>query len=291
MRCNVLLAVAVLIFSSSGCSDPRLASDPKTELDGPPQRIVTLAPHLAELVVSAGAQAQLVGVSAYTDFPAQLQSLPVVGDGFRIDAEALLAVAPDLVLVWDGGGQQASVELLERLGIKAQLLPGRTLADIATTLRRIGVLTNNVATAERAASAFEARIGNLSASGVPLKVFYQIGDGPLYTVNGQHFISELIAACGGHNIFAELPALAPVVSVEAVVQRNPDVILHAGRDDQPSLWRRWPSLTVNQANNWLSIPGDLVARPSLRVADGGVAVCNALRDARGRISTGQPDAL
>lgn len=246
-------------------------------------RIVTLAPHLAELVVSAGAESQLVGVSAYSDFPASLLSLPVVSDGFRIDAEALLAVRPDIVLAWGGGGQQASIDLLERLDLNYIQLDGRTLADVSDSLRRIGVLVGKASVAQAAADQFDAQIAALGAERMPVSVFYQIGASPLYTVNGQHFISELIVACGGTNIFADLPVMAPVVSVEAVVQRDPDVVLHAGQAHEPSIWRRWPELTVNQADNWVAIPGDLVARPSLRLAEGGAAICQALDEARERL--------
>lgn len=246
-------------------------------------RIVTLAPHLAELVVSAGGGSLLVGVSAYSDFPASLKGLPVVSDGFRVDAEALLAVRPSLVLIWGGGGQQNAVELTRRLGLPAAVIETRSIADIARALQEIGRLIGTGEIANEAARQFLDEIGSLGFEGEPLDVFYQIGERPLYTINGDHFISELIARCGGRNVFGALAELAPVVSVEAVVQADPDVILRAGGGAQQaaeSLWQRWPAMAVNLMGNHFAVPADLVARPSTRLAAGGRAICGALSQAR-----------
>lgn len=246
-------------------------------------RLVTLAPHLAEIVASAGASDALVGVSAYTDFPPEVADITVVSDGFRIDAEALLAAKPTHVLAWGGGGQSSSVALVEELGLNLVTIETRGLPDIGPAIRQVGALAGTEATANAAADTFETEIAALGYEGERLRVFYQIGERPLYTVNGDHFISDLMARCGGDNIFAELGALAPTVTVEAVVRADPDVIL-AGSDAVAlaQTWQRWPDLAAVANDRILGVPGDLVARPGPRLGAGGRALCEALEDARSR---------
>ena len=265
----------VLLLAACGGERPAPAAD------APTPRLVTLAPHLAELVAAAGAADYLVGVSAYTDFPPGLADLPVVGDGFRVDGEALLATRPTLVLAWGGGGQARSVALVETLGIDTVGIETRRVGDIAPALRRIGALAGTEDVAERAARAFDAAIASLGYDGERLRVFYQIGDRPLYTVSGAHFISELIARCGGDNVFASLEALAPTVSVEAVVRADPDVILTAtDAAAARETWSRWPDLAAVRDGTIIGVPADLVTRPGPRLAAGGRAICDALQAAR-----------
>lgn len=280
-HCTLIVAVFALLGACTR-SEPAAEQSASSRAS----RVVTLAPHLAELVASAGALDALVGVSAYSDFPEAVNAIAVVSDGFRIDAEALLAARPTLVFAWGGGGQAASRALLDELGVPVVELPGRTLADIPVALRMIGEALGTSSQAEAAAQQFEAEIAALSFTGAVLDVFYEINSQPLYTVGGGHFISELIQRCGGENIFAELTAAAPAVSLEAVVLRDPHVVLRTGSPDREpdSIWQRWPRMRAVESGNVLFVPGDLVARPSMRLAQGGALVCAALADARTRIA-------
>ncbi|MEO0616230.1 MAG: cobalamin-binding protein [Pseudomonadota bacterium] len=278
-RVVVVSWVALVAASLVACNPTERETDASAESES--LRLVTLAPHLAEIVASAGAAEVLVGVSAYTDFPAEVADLPIVGDGFRVDAEALLALKPTHVLAWGGGGQVDSIALVQELGLNLVIIETRSLADIAPAIRQVGALAGTNDVAESVAARFETDIAALSYEGVRLSVFYQIGERPLYTVNGDHFISDLVARCGGDNVFAELETLAPVVSVEAVVREDPAVIL-TGSDAGAiaALWQRWPDLGAVRDNRILGVPGDLIGRPGPRLAAGGRAICEALDAAR-----------
>lgn len=276
MRLVGLLAACWLLAS---CQRPPVASE-----QPPAPRIVTLAPHLAELAVTAGAEPSLVGVSAYSDFPARIAELPVVSDGFRIDAEALLSVRPTLALVWGGGGQVQSMALLDELGIPYEIIETRRLSDIGPAIRRIGELAGSTAQAVPAAAQFAAEIESLAVTAEdPLSVFYQIGNAPIYTVNRDHFISDLIARCGGRNLFAEVATRVPSISLEAVVRADPAVILTGSGPEARALWQRFPAMTAVRAQTVLSLPADQVVRPSARLVDGGRAICAALTLARQRL--------
>jgi iron complex transport system substrate-binding protein len=104
----------------------------------------------------------------------------------------------------------------------------------------------------------------------------------LYTVNNEHYVSELIEICGGQNIFADLDNLAPGISVEAVVDRNPEVMLAStdAGDDAFEEWQRWPAVAANLYGNLFLLPADEIARATPRLILAGGAMCLALQQAR-----------
>lgn len=287
MRRGLIVALLLCIAACHGADEQAAA----VAGDGPATRIVALAPHLAELVYAAGAGAQLVGVSAYTNYPAAASSLPVVGDAFRIDQEQLALLRPDLLLVWASGTPAHIVDALRQRGYRLELIRTHTLADIVTALQRIGALTGNLDTAASAAQRLEARLQQLADAwreAAPIRVFYQVSLRPLYTVNGQHYISELISLCGGQNVFADLNELAPMVSEEAVLERNPEVLLAADTGEATAFahWHHWQELAANRYQNHFVVPADVVARPTDRVHFAGEAICDRLQQGRARRSAG-----
>lgn len=249
------------------------------------QRIITLSPHLAELVFTVGAGERLVGVSAFTDFPEAATKLPVIGDAFMVDLERLTLLEPDLLLAWQSGTPAHIVDELQSRGYRVEVIRTRNLADIPEALRRIGELTGQVTDANRAADRFLAGLGELgrgAPDNAPISVFYQVSRRPLYTVNGDHYVSELIEICGGINIFADLSKLAPLVGVEAVLDRDPEVML-ASDDagvDTFSEWDRWPGMAANRYGNRYLLPAGKVGRATPRLLDAGRAICDALEQGR-----------
>jgi len=250
-------------------------------------RIVTLAPSLAELVFAAGAGDTLVGVSAYSDYPPAVTALPLVGDAFTIDQERLALLRPDLLLAWESGTPAHVVDELRQAGYEVEVVRTRSLADISATLVRIGELAGTLPEAREVATNFTAALQDLAdryRDTAPIRVFYQVSKRPLYTVGGDHYASELIALCGGRNVFADIGELAPAIDVEAVVDRDPEVML-AGDDagkDAFSEWDRWPSIAANRYGNRFLLPADELSRPTPRVLVAGVAICESLQTARER---------
>lgn len=277
------VALLMLLAGAAGCADP-VPPDP---VPREYSRLVSLAPNLTEIVFAAGAGDTLVGVSAYSDFPPEATELPVVGDAFTVDQERLSLLEPDALLVWESGMPAHVVDELRRAGFPVEVIRTRGLADVAAALRRIGAITGYESTAGTAAIAFDeglARLRRQYGGEAPISVFFQVSARPLYTINGSHFISELIEICGGRNVFADVGELAPTVDVEAVVERDPEVLLatDAAGSDAFSEWQRWPDIAANRFGNHFLVPADEIGRATPRLVAAGESLCAALATARRR---------
>lgn len=259
------------------------------EVPVPEPRIVTLAPHLAELVFAAGAGDRLVGTVAYSDFPAAAQAVPVVGDAFRVDLERLTAVAPDVVLAWLGGNPDAAIVEIERLGIPVVALHAARLGDIGRHLQLIGALAGTAGLAEAAAARYEERLASLRAryaDGAPVRVFYEIAPRPLITIGARHSLHDAIVTCGGANVFGGLETIAPAVTLEAVIGTAPEVIV-AGVHPYPpqsteleSRWARWPGVPAVREGRVHALDASVMGRPTPRLLDGVEMLCSLLESAR-----------
>lgn len=278
------LAPALLLCGLLACSDTPPPPDPAKASFS---RLVSLAPSLTELVFAAGAGDSLVGVSAYSDYPAAALGLPIVGDAFTVDQEQLALLRPDVLLVWQSGTPAHVVDELRRSGYRVEVIRTRSLDDIPAALLRIGELAGTAESAALEAARFTDGLSELRAryaAAEPLRVFYQVSRRPLFTINGEHFLSELIGLCRGRNIFADLDELAPTVDVEAIVARDPEVMLASDEagDDAFAEWQRWPNIAANRYGNQFLMPADEIGRATPRLLLAGEAVCEALAQARRR---------
>jgi len=277
------LALASLVFPVGLVS----AGSPSQDAVGPARRILSLAPNLTELLFSAGAGDRIVATVEYSDYPEAARSIPRIGDAFRIDMERAVALRPDLVLAWESGTPAPTIERLRRLHL--QVVPIRTqrIEDVAAALREIGTLAGTAAVANEAAARFERDMQALHLAyrhRPAITVFLQINERPLYTVNGKHLMSEIVALCGGRNVFAGLDELAPAIGIEAVIAANPQVIIntdYAGADAAEH-WQRWRHIDAVRNGNVYSLPSDDIARATLRLVDGAREVCSTLDTARAR---------
>jgi iron complex transport system substrate-binding protein len=252
----------------------------------PAQRIVALAPSLAEIAHAAGAGARLAGVSRHSDFPPAVRGLPQVGDSARVDFERIAALKPDLVLGWRSGNSPADVERLEQLGYSAYVSEPRRLTDIARHLRAIGTLAGTQAAAEKAAAEFERGIDALlfdHSFKRRVRVFYEVWRKPIMTVGGSHLISEVVTTCGGENVFASLEQLTPTIGAEALIAAKPQAII-GGAGPAEAWLREWRAQALGplKAVPVFYVDPDLVQRPTPRILEGTRAVCSALEQVRER---------
>jgi iron complex transport system substrate-binding protein len=248
-----------------------------------PQRIISLTPHLTELLFAVGAGQQIVGVDSASDYPPAASTLPRIGDFSRVNLERVLALKPDLVLVWLDGNRAADIHALKKMGVPVLQTRATRLDDVARLLRMLGAATGHKEQGGAAASAYRSKLAALQMRypvRPPLRVFYQVWDRPLMTVGGAHWISDALQLCGARNVFADLPGLSPVVSREAVLQRAPEVIV-SGSDapDMRAQWQEFQGLPAVRRQAFVRIDADRLHRPTPRLAEGVAALCDALQPA------------
>ena len=261
----------------------------------PATRVVTLAPSLTELVFAAGGGTALVATTALSDYPPAARALPRVGDASRLDVERIVALHPDLVIVWRHGNTMRELEQLEGAGIRLFRLEPRRLDDVALAIERLGTVLGHEPQARAAASALRERLAMLRrehAAAAPVRVFYQVWSSPLMTINREQIVNDVIELCGGRNVFAALTPLVPLVSTEAVLAADPEAIFTADERgatealarDRPlaafALWRRYPSLSAVHGRWLYTLNGDAISRQGPRIAEGAAAVCKALDEVR-----------
>lgn len=258
-------------------------------LERPARRIVSLAPHVTEQLFAAGAGARIVGAVEYSDYPPEAKRIPRVGDNRAIDVERLLAMKPDLIVAWFHGNVGRQIDQIRSLGLPVYYSQPRTMDDIATGLEHMGMLAGTEKIAAEAARGFRERVRSLReryGAREPVSVFYEIWNRPLYTVNGEHLISDVLRLCGGRNVFAELRVLAPTVTQEAVLKTDPIAIVASGmtgaRPEWLDDWKAWPDLQAVKLGNLFSIESDLMNRHGPRIVEGARQVCEMLDLARTR---------
>ncbi|PHV11523.1 cobalamin-binding protein [Chitinimonas sp. BJB300] len=256
-------------------------------LGKPAQRIISLAPHLTEDLFAIGAGPNIVGVSSYSDYPAAAKKIPEIGSYNHFDLEQIRTLKPDLIVAWPGGNPARQLTQLESLGIAIYYDDPKKLTDIPHVLERLGVLTGRTNIAEQAAAQLRTRTATLAkyhAGKRPVRVFYQVWDRPLMTINGEQAISDVMRLCGAVNVFAELPSRAPTVDEEAVLVANPDLIATSGDSTAKNTWlQRWarfPRLKAVARNQLYMLPPDLLSRMGPRLVDGAEALCAAVDKAR-----------
>lgn len=274
--------LALLLALPAQAAATRVVDDAGQTLEfaRPPQRIISLTPHLTELLFAVGAGAQLVGVDSASDYPAAARTLPRVGDYSRIRFERILALKPDLILVWVGGNRAADIHGLKQMGVPVLHTQATRLDDVARLLRLIGQASGHAKAGEAAARDFSVRLAALqerSARKPPVSVFYQVWDRPLMTVGGSHWISDALTVCGARNVFADLRGLSPVVSREAVLKRAPELIV-SGSDapDMRRLWQRFASLPAVKNDAFVRVDADRLHRLTPRLLEGVAALCAAV---------------
>lgn len=286
---NSAFAVCCLIVASHSYAELSVIDDDGNTvmLKQPAKRIVSLAPHVTELLFAAGAGDRVVGVVSYSDFPAAAKKLPLVGAYNAFDLEAIIALKPDLVVAWKSTNPAGALQKLQAMSIPVFFSEPRLLEDVASNLESLGRLTGNEEAANAASASYRKRLGELRqqySGSASVSVFYQIWHQPLMTINGEHIISQAIELCGGRNVFADLSALAPKISLEPVLRKDPEVVIAGNsalnypnwKDD----WKRWPSLRAVKNDHLFYINPDIIQRHTPRILQGAEVLCQQLEQVR-----------
>ncbi len=281
-----VIAFAVLAAVATGAHALQAGDDRGVtiSLGHPAERIVTLAPHLAEIAFAAGAGAKLAGVSSFSRHPAEAERLPVVASHGRVDIERLIALRPDLVLAWQSGNSPLQIGRLERIGIRVFVTEARVLADIPRIVRLVGALAGSAEVAEAHARQFENEVADLHkryARERRVAVFLEIWHKPLLSVNGRHLISDALRLCGGRNVFSAAKTLIPLVSREQILDARPEAIVTGGFGSEAlQAWRGLELVPAVRDRRIYAIDPDWLHAQGPHVLEGVRALCGRLELAR-----------
>jgi len=257
----------------------------------PAKRIVSLSPAATELLFAAGGGAHVVGTVEFSDYPPAAAALPRVGNSATLNIEAIAALAPDLIIAWPHGAAQRQMAQLLRLKVPLFVSDPRSLADIASGLETFGRLTDSHSVAAAAARQYRSGIEALrqaNSGAAPVRVFLQIWNAPVMTVNDRNLIADALRLCGGRNIFGDAHALAPTVGYEAVVAANPQAIVAIAEPATARVWlkawERWPSLDAVRYGSRFDLSRQTISVPTPRMLAGVSAMCDRLQQTRRRRS-------
>jgi len=291
--CNLCVAALAALLASEAWPAPAgvtVVDDTGAQLTLPhtAQRIVSLAPGSTEMLFAAGAGAHVVATVEYSVEPAAARAVPRIGDSNAIDLERLVLLHPDVVVVWPGGNNSAQIARVEALGLPLYRQRTRHVADLAPAVRRLGALAGTQAEADRAAHALETELAELAgryAHARSVSVLLEVWNRPVYTIGGEQLLSDVLQLCGAHNIYADLTAPGPAVTVESVIERNPELIV-AVAPDAPTgeswlnEWRTFPGLRAVAAGHLQVFDDQRLSRLGPSVLPAARSLCALIDRAR-----------
>jgi len=253
----------------------------------PAQRVVSLAPHLTELMFAVGAGSKLVGVVDHSDYPAAAKKIPIVGGYNNIDLEVIVSMKPDLIVAWQSGNSSRQLETLKQLGFKVFINEPRHLQDVPATAMRLAQLVGLAKRGRTFAASYTqtlARLRQTYSGKKSVSLFYQIWNEPLMTINGKHIISDVMRLCGARNVFADGPTLAMEVSLESVLAARPQMIIASGMGQQRpqwlQQWLRWEQLPAVKHDQLYFINPDVIQRHGPRILQAAQTLCQQVELAR-----------
>lgn len=260
----------------------------------PPRRIVALAPSNTELLFAVGAGDRAIARTTVCNYPPEAEALPVIGGMMPkgINLEAIVALRPDLVLA-TCGVQEPIIAPIERLGLPIVALDADDFVGVARNIRLVGRLTDHPTEGEQLADQFLGRIEavrrRVATRTTPSpRVLYLVSEDPLMTAGPKTFISQMIEAAGGVNVFGDVTARYPKPSEEEILARAPDVVLtsmgsmNAGQTDEATRRVRigsrpgWGQIPAVRSGRIFFLDEGPMSRPGPRLADAVEAVAAAL---------------
>lgn len=286
----LMLYVLMLSASINVTADITVIDDSGNELSfsEPVKRIISLAPHITELLYAAGADKQIVGTVSYSDYPLAAKQLPVIGSYTKVDYERVLAAKPDIVMYWKSGNPGNMIDGVKELNLKLFNSEPDDFEDVASSLKTLGTLLGTEAIANKRAQQYLERLDALrkkytNKNSKKVRVFYQVWNQPLMTINKTHLINDVIELCGGENVFAALDNIAPTIDMESVIKKNPDVIIAGmaqGREEWLQDWQKWPIISAVKNAHVYAIDAGLLVRQTPRILDGTQKMCEILQGIR-----------
>ena len=283
MRLLLLTCWWLLIVTLPVCAEQvRDALDRQVGGDSIPQRIVSLAPAVTEILFALGLSDEIIGVTSFCNYPEQARSKPKIGEYASPNLEILAAMQPELVVMAADSSSPELLSRLEGLGIEVYIAYPRSVADTAVLIRSLGQLLGKAEAASALAHKMEQTVAcaqRLTARRPKVRVLCTVMSQPLVVAGRQTLLDDLIRIAGGENVVPEGPGRYPTWGIESVLSADPDLILvspHPGQNDPSAFYRKWPQLKAVRNGRLASVEADWIQRPGPRLALGLRALTRAL---------------
>jgi iron complex transport system substrate-binding protein len=287
-----LLPIVLAMTSSVAAGAPLQVTDDsgaQLTLAVPANRIASLAPGSTEMLFAAGAGKQVIATVEYSDEPEAARRVPRIGDVVSVDIERLVAAHPDVVVIWPGGGNAAEIGKVARLGFPLYRQEVSRLADLPDAIRRLGKLAGTSPAADSFASELTKRLAALSTNygtGKRLTALLQVWSHPVYTVGGRQLMSDALQLCGARNVFGDLDEPGPSIDTEAVIARNPDIIIAVAPQGEAAAWladwKKFPSLHAVRSGRLIPFEDNRFSRLGPSVVEATEELCKLIAGARDR---------
>ncbi len=257
----------------------------KVEVKGPPQRIVSVAPSVTEILFALGLGDRVAGVSVYCQFPPEALKKEKIGGYINPSLEKIVALKPDLVIGIAEGDLKSFVDKLAGLKIPVYIANPQNVSEVLTSIQKIGEVTFSSPSARKIVAGMKERIQEIQGRvrGRPLfRVLHILNFDPLISAGKGTFVDDLIRLAGGRNLAEKAQGRYPRFSMEEVLAQDPEVILLASMKSQDPMteqrqwWERWKTVSAVKDNRIYVLDSDLIHRPSPRVVDGLEQVARAI---------------
>lgn len=297
---QLVISFGLVLLAQTASADLFFTDDQgrSLSLNKPAKRIVSLAPHITENLFAAGAGEYVVGVVAYSDYPPEATKIKQIGSYKKIDVEAIVALQPDIVIAWGTGNDELQIEQIRKLGIPVYVEDPRKIQDIADSIEDYGRMVNNMRESIEVAQEFRLRYRDIRrkySARAKLRGFYQVWNKPLITINDQHLITDVMRICSIDNTFGDLTQLAPRITVESVLEKDPQMIIASGmgqaKPEWLDDWKKWSKLQAVQYNNLFFIPPAIIQRHAPRILDAAERLCEQAEEARQNFSKPKPTSI
>lgn len=285
MKKTMLLAAIALPVMAQAAITVKDDAGLNVTVNKPAMRVISIAPSVTELLFAAGGGSHVVGAVNYSDYPEAAKRIPRIGSNREIDMELLISLKPDLIVAWRHNSSERQIEMIRQLGIPVFQSDPQKLDEIPDSVLRLGQLMGTDAAAKPVAAQLREQLASLRkqyANRSPVRTFYQVWDKPLYTLSGKHILTDAMHLCGGVNIFDKLSVTAPIVTLESVLQENPEVIIATAEKNYGGvdLWKPYGTLTAVRNKNLFMLDGHLLNRAGPRMIQGTASMCEVLEQAR-----------
>jgi len=288
----VVLSLSLAVASGPTASSPVGRSDTiqivddlgrTLTLSAPATRIVSLIPAATEILFEIGAGDQVVGRTQYGTHPPEAIEVPDVGAGIRPSAEVVLARAPDAVVLFAGADNRAAVAEFERLGIPTLALYHNSFRDLERNIERLGALSGHPAEAAETVARIRTELADVAAltrEATRISVYYDLWANPPITIGAGSYLDSLVRVAGGSNVFGDLPEPSPQVSLEAIVVRDPVLVLvpveSGSIRNSPAERQGWAVIPAVRDDRVRNVEADLLHRLGPRIGEAAVALAIAI---------------